>query len=77
MPAITAEHDRLEREMSTGEDWRLFGPYLSERQWGTIREDYSAEGGCWDYFTHDHARSRAYRSGEDGLLGFSDREARL
>ena len=76
-PANTAEHDRLRREASTGEDWRLFGPYLAERQWGTIREDYSESGACWDYFPHDHARSRAYRWGEDGLLGFCDREARL
>ncbi|MEO8360877.1 MAG: glucosidase [Vicinamibacteria bacterium] len=76
-PPITAEHERLHREASAGEDWRLFGPYLAERQWGTIREDYSADGACWDYFPHDHARSRAYRWGEDGLLGFSDREARL
>jgi hypothetical protein len=71
-PPITAEQERLQRD-----EWRLFGPYLSERQWGTIREDYSADGSCWDYFPHDHARSRAYRWGEDGLLGFSDREARL
>ena len=71
-PPNTAEQDRLERD-----EWRFFGPYLSERQWGTIREDYSAEGACWDYFPHDHARSRTYRWGEDGLLGFSDRESRL
>ena len=76
-PESTAEHQRLEREASAGEDWKLFGPYLAERQWGTIREDYSKDGACWDYFPHDHARSRAYRWGEDGLLGFSDREARL
>ena len=68
----TAEHERLECS-----EWRFFGPYLSERQWGTIREDYSADGACWDYFPHDHARSRAYRWGEDSLLGFSDLEARL
>jgi hypothetical protein len=73
----TAEHVRLRREASAGEDWRLFGPYLAERQWGTVREDYSADGACWDYLPHDHARSRAYRWGEDSLLGFSDREARL
>jgi hypothetical protein len=73
----SAEHTRLEREATIGEDWRLFGPYLAERQWGTIREDYSADGACWDYLPHDHARSRAYRWGEDGLLGFSDREARM
>ncbi len=76
-PVTTAEHERLRREASGEEDWRLFGPYLSERQWGTIREDYSEYGACWDYFPHDLARSRAYRWGEDGLLGFSDREGRL
>jgi hypothetical protein len=78
-PETSAEHERLRRADAgaSGEDWRLFGPYLSERQWGTVREDYSATGACWDYFPHDHARSRAYRWGEDGLLGFSDREARL
>ena len=76
-PSITAEHQRVERQATAGEDWRLFGPYLAERQWGTVREDYSADGACWDYFPHDHARSRAYRWGEDGLLGFCDREARL
>ncbi|HEY0288086.1 MAG TPA: glucosidase, partial [Pseudomonas sp.] len=52
--------------------WREWGPYLSDRQWGTVREDYSADGNAWDYFPHDHARSRAYRWGEDGLAGFSD-----
>lgn len=57
--------------------WRLWGPYLSERQWGTVREDYSASGAAWDYFPHDHARSRAYRWGEDGLAGLSDQEQRL
>ena len=54
------------------ENWRAWGPYLSERQWGTVREDYSAWGGAWDYLPHDHARSRAYRWGEDGIAGFSD-----
>jgi hypothetical protein len=57
--------------------WRRFGPYLSERQWGTVREDYSATGEAWDYFPHDHARSRAYRWGEDGLAGFSDHHQRI
>ena len=76
-PEATAEHLRLQRESSAGEDWKQFGPYLAERQWGTVREDYSKDGACWDYFPHDHARSRAYRWGEDGLLGFCDREARL
>ena len=55
----------------------LWGPYLSERQWGTVREDYSANGDAWNYFPHDHARSRAYRWGEDGLAGISDEEQRL
>jgi hypothetical protein len=57
--------------------WRRFGPYLSERQWGTVREDYSAGGNAWEYFPHDHARSRAYRWGEDGLAGFSDHRQRI
>jgi len=59
------------------DDWSLWGPYLSERQWGTVREDYSANGEAWSYLPHDHARSTAYRWGEDGLAGFSDREQRL
>ncbi|MCI0455401.1 MAG: glucosidase [Gemmataceae bacterium] len=58
-------------------NWKRWGPYLSERQWGTVREDYSPDGSCWDFFTHDQARSRAYRWGEDGLLGITDRECRL
>ncbi|MGE3957418.1 MAG: hypothetical protein AB7H96_11915 [Vicinamibacterales bacterium] len=68
----TAEHDRLARVREGTEPWRRFGPYLSERQWGTVREDYSAHGAAWDSFPHDAARSRAYRWGEDGLAGFSD-----
>ena len=67
-----SEHERL-REVREGlAPWRKWGPYLSERQWGTVREDYSAYGTAWDYFPHDHARSRAYRWGEDGLGGFCD-----
>jgi hypothetical protein len=58
-------------------NWKRWGPYLAERQWGTVREDYSSEGRAWEYFVHDHARSRAYRWGEDGLLGICDREGRL
>src|SRR6187200_1579388 len=58
-------------------DWRAWGPYLSERQWGTVREDYSESGTAWDYFPHDQARSRTYRWGEDGLLGISDDKQRL
>ena len=57
--------------------WYLWGPYLSERQWGTVREDYSADGDAWTYLPHDQARSRAYRWGEDGMAGFSDVEQRL
>ena len=68
---------RLENGLRQAGDWYLWGPYLSERQWGTVREDYSADGDAWEYFPHDHARSRAYRWGEDGLAGFSDVEQRL
>ena len=68
----TAEHKRLAEISDHGIPWRLWGPYLSERQWGTVREDYSADGNAWDYFTHDQARSRAYRWGEDGIAGISD-----
>jgi hypothetical protein len=67
-----AERQRIEESRNGQKDWRLWGPYLSERQWGTVREDYSPGGTAWDYFTHDQARSRAYRWGEDGLAGFSD-----
>ncbi len=77
--AIDAESARLAADARRGKDanWKRWGPYLSERQWGTVREDYSADGDCWNYFTHDQARSRAYRWGEDGLLGVCDRECRL
>jgi hypothetical protein len=68
---------RLAEDAARRKNWKRWGPYLSERQWGTVREDYSAGGECWDYFPHDHARSRAYRWGEDGLLGITDRECRL
>src|SRR5512139_722720 len=73
---ITAEQKRLE-EAKAGTPWKKWGPYLSERQWGTVREDHSPNGDAWNYFPHDHARSRAYRSGEDGLAGFSDEKSRL
>ena len=75
---MTAEDHRLLQAQRREMNWQRWGPYLSERQWGTVREDYS-EGGTvtWSYFPHDHARSRAYRWGEDGLLGFCDRQARL
>jgi hypothetical protein len=70
--AVTAEHQRLAECCDSGAAWQRWGPYLSERQWGTVREDYSAGGDAWNYFTHDQARSRAYRWGEDGLGGISD-----
>jgi hypothetical protein len=73
---MDAERRRLE-EARSGAPWRKWGPYLSERQWGTVREDYSDSGNAWDYFSHDQARSRAYRWGEDGLAGFSDDHAFL
>jgi hypothetical protein len=72
-----AEHRRLIEDAKREKNWKRWGPYLSERQWGTVREDYSPHGTCWEYFPHDHARSRAYRWGEDGLLGITDRECRL
>ena len=68
---------RLQDGLRQASDWYLWGPYVSERQWGTVREDYSADGEAWDYLPHDHARSRAYRWGEDGLAGFCDVEQRL
>ncbi|HEY2773968.1 MAG TPA: glucosidase [Candidatus Binatia bacterium] len=76
-PKAEAERARLADDAARTRNWKRWGPYLSERQWGTVREDYSPWGSCWDYFPHDHARSRAYRWGEDGLLGISDREGRL
>jgi len=74
---MTAEEKRLEEARSRKSHWRRWGPYLSERQWGTVREDYSPHGTAWDYFTHDQARSRAYRWGEDGLAGICDNHQRL
>src|SRR5579871_680824 len=73
----TVEQKRLNDAREIGIPWKKWGPYLSERQWGTVREDYSHDGNAWDYFTHDQARSRAYRWGEDGLAGISDDEQRL
>lgn len=72
-----AEAQRLREDSAREKNWKRWGTYLSERQWGTVREDYSEDGNCWGYFTHEQARSRAYRWGEDGLLGFSDRQCRL
>src|SRR6201993_4464079 len=73
----TTEQERLNDAREHRTPWKKWGPYLSERQWGTVREDYSQDGNAWDYFTHDHARSRAYRWGEDGLAGISDAKQRL
>src|SRR6516225_8514094 len=71
--SMTLEERRLEESRQRRAHWKRWGPYVSERQWGTVREDYSSGGSAWDYFPHDHARSRAYRWGEDGLAGISDR----
>jgi hypothetical protein len=77
MPTKGAEQLRLEEARKKSVPWKQWGPYLSERQWGTVREDYSENGDAWNYFTHDQARSRAYHWGEDGLAGFSDDHQRL
>jgi hypothetical protein len=74
---MDAERGRLEEARVQDVPWRKWAPYLSERQWGTVREDYSEGGYAWNFFTHDHARSRAYRWGEDGLGGISDDKQRL
>src|SRR5687767_10067147 len=69
----TAEGRRLDAHSQRKANWKNWGPYLSERAWGTVREDYSANGAAWEYFPHDQARSRTYRWNEDGLAGISDR----
>jgi hypothetical protein len=74
---LLAEEARLIEDARREKNWKRWGPYLAERQWGTVREDYSPSGNPWEYFPHDHASSRAYRWGEDGLLGITDREGRL
>ena len=89
---MNAEQQRLQEDMASAAlaasvqgagagapagAWKYWGPYLSERQWGTVREDYSAHGNAWEYFPHEHARSRAYRWGEDGIAGVSDVQQRL
>ncbi|WP_080055773.1 MGH1-like glycoside hydrolase domain-containing protein [Spirosoma aerolatum] len=76
-PNTVAERVRLQEQYSGKQDWLHWGPYLSERQWGTVREDYSPYGNAWEYFSHDHARSRTYRWGEDGIAGISDEKQRL
>jgi hypothetical protein len=73
----TAEQIRLWEDSRRKRNWKRWGPYLAERQWATVREDYSASGNCWDYFPHAHAAARTYRWGEDGLLGITDRQCRL
>ncbi|WP_273273040.1 MGH1-like glycoside hydrolase domain-containing protein [Maribacter polysiphoniae] len=70
---LSKEQKRLKEHYSKDKDWLKWGPYLSERQWGTVREDYSSNGDAWNYLPHDHARSRTYRWGEDGIAGISDR----
>ena len=80
MPEVrseNAETRRLDRQRQGLEDWRRWGPYLSERAWGSVREDYSADGNAWDAFPHEHARSRAYRWNEDGLGGLCDEQQHL
>ncbi len=74
---MTAEENRLDAARAGTQAWRRWGPYLSERQWGTVREDYSANGSAWEFLPHEHARSRAYRWGEDGIAGISDEHQRL
>ena len=74
---MTAEEQRLQASVEREVHWKRWGPYLSERQWGTVREDYSANGDAWNYFPHDHARSRAYRWGEDGIGGICDRHQHI
>jgi hypothetical protein len=74
---LDPESRRLAEDASRARNWKRWGPYLAERQWGTVREDYSPDGSAWAYVTHDQARSRAYRWGEDGLLGICDRQCRL
>src|SRR5262249_53351943 len=75
--ANTTEQQRLLDMHAGGPDWQRWGTYVSDRAWGTVREDYSSDGNAWAYFPHDHARSRAYRWNEDGLAAFCDREQRL
>ncbi|MFT5303759.1 MAG: hypothetical protein ACI87E_004318 [Mariniblastus sp.] len=72
-----AEQQRLEKDAAREENWKRWGPYLAERQWGTVREDYSADGESWSHVSHEHAYAQAYRWGEDGLLGITDRQSRI
>src|SRR6188472_1911004 len=72
-----AERQRLKNQQHRVENWRLWGPYLAERAWGTVREDYSPDGAAWDYFPFEHARSKAYRWNEDGIAGICDKRQRI
>src|SRR5687768_4384348 len=74
---MNAEEKRLHESNDREKHWKRWGPYLSERAWGTVREDYSPDGSAWDYFPHEHARSRAYRWNEDGIGGISDRHQKI
>jgi len=74
---VTEEERRLQQARDRIAHWKRWGPYVSDRAWGTVREDYSPHGTAWEYFPHDHARSRAYRWNEDGLAGFCDRHQRI
>jgi hypothetical protein len=74
---MSVEEARLKEDEIRKKNWKRWGPYIAERQWATVREDYSAKGQSWNYFPFEHAASRAYRWGEDGILGISDRECRL
>src|SRR5688500_19349209 len=74
---VTAGEKRLEEARERKALWKRWGPYLSERAWGTVREDYSPYGNAWEYVPHDHARSKAYRWNEDGIAGISDRHQKI
>ena len=74
---MDAERNRLKEANENSQAWYHWGPYLSERQWGTVREDYSSSGDAWDFLPHDQARSQTYRWGEDGLMGISDEQQQL
>ena len=74
---LTAEHVRLQESLERSKHWKRWGPYLSDRAWGTVREDYSPHGTAWEYLPHDHARSKSYRWGEDGIAGLCDNHQRL
>src|SRR4051812_30811715 len=77
MTSTAPDNEQQRLREATPAHWQRWGPYVSDRQWGTVREDYSPQGDAWEYFPHDHARSRAYRWGEDGLAGISDDQQRL